>query len=423
MNDYLEQTVQSISESVRFDSSRGEKTADAPFGQGVLDCLLHFLSLAERMGFETHNYDGYVGEVVFGEGKEEFAILAHLDVVPAGSGWTKEPFGGVIEDGKIWGRGTIDDKGPAICCLYCLKSLKDKGFQPRKKIKLIVGCNEENGWACIEHYKKVAKLPQTGFSPDAEFPVIYSEKGILHVRFHFPLESVPFTFLEGGKSANMVCDYCEATPVTLTLSRARALGLDVKSKKIISHGKSAHGSTPELGVNAILPVLRYFEHRNETVKKIIDCLFLDVYELQSVHDSVDKLSLSPNIIKYRKGEIQIVCDIRYPASFEEKRVFDMLDTFGVKYEIVSSQRPIRLNKSSELVTTLLSVFNECTGSDERPVSIGGGTYARALENGVAFGPEMPGDEAAPHQPDEYITIERVELLLNIYEKAIRRLTE
>ncbi len=151
MKEYLEQAVKSICESVRFDSSRGEKKADAPFGQGALDCLLHFLALAESMGFETHNYDGYVGEVIFGDGEEEFAILAHLDVVPAGDGWTKDPFGGKIEDGKIWGRGTVDDKGPAVCCLYCLKSLKDKGFAPRKKIKLIVGCNEECGWGCIEH--------------------------------------------------------------------------------------------------------------------------------------------------------------------------------------------------------------------------------------------------------------------------------
>ncbi|MDE6676718.1 MAG: Sapep family Mn(2+)-dependent dipeptidase, partial [Clostridia bacterium] len=374
MNEYLEQVVESICESVRFDSSRGDKKPNAPFGQGALDCLEHFLALAARMGFETHNYDGYVGEVIFGDGEEEFAILAHLDVVPAGNGWTKDPFGGVVEDGRIWGRGTVDDKGPAICCLYCLKSLKDQGFVPGKKIKLIVGCNEESGWACIDHYKKVATLPETGFSPDAEFPVIYSEKGILQVRFHFPVEHPPFTFLEGGKSINMVCDYCEATPVTLSHSRAQALGLEVKGKKIISRGKSAHASTPEHGKNAILPLLKYFEKKDKTVQHIIDCLFNDVYKLQDVHDSVDKLSVSPDTIKYRKGEIQLVCDIRYPASFNERRVYDMIDSFGVKYETVSSQAPIRVGKNSELVTTLLDVYRECTGREEYPVSIGGGTY-------------------------------------------------
>ncbi len=423
MNSYLDAAVESICESVRIDSSLGTKTANAPFGQGALDCLTHFLSLAERMGFETKNYDGYVGEVVFGDGEEDFAILAHLDVVPAGGGWTKDPFGGIIEDGKIWGRGTMDDKGPAICCLYCLKALKDKGFVPRKKIKLIVGCNEECGWGCIEHYKKVAALPKTGFSPDAEFPVIFSEKGILQIRFHFPVEHAPFTFLEGGNSVNMVCDYCEAKPVTLTLSRAKECGLEVKNKKLVSYGKSAHASTPEHGKNAILPILRYFEKKNEQIRYLVECLFEDKFGLQEVHDSIDCLSLSPDTVKYRKGEIQVVCDIRYPASFEERRVYDMIDSFGVKYETVSSQNPIRVNKNSELVSTLLSVYEECTGESAAPVSIGGGTYARALECGVAFGPEMPGDEPVVHQPDEYISIERVQLLLDIYEKAIRRLTE
>ena len=203
MNQYLDDAVKSIAESIRFDSSIAKHSKEYPFGKGAADCLGHFLTLAETLGFETHNYDNYIGEVIFGEGPEEFAILCHLDVVPAGDGWTKDPFGGTVEDGKIWGRGATDDKGPAVCSLYALKALKDKGFRPRKKIKLIVGCNEESGWGCIEHYNEVATMPETGISPDADFPVIYAEKGILHVRLHFRLNKAPFLFLEGGSSANM----------------------------------------------------------------------------------------------------------------------------------------------------------------------------------------------------------------------------
>ncbi|MDE5897120.1 MAG: Sapep family Mn(2+)-dependent dipeptidase, partial [Clostridia bacterium] len=332
MKHYLQDAVRSISESVRFDSSRGARTAKTPFGQENYDCLCHFLRLAEALGFETHNYDGYAGEVVFGDGKEEFAILAHLDVVPAGDGWTKPPFGGEITEDRIWGRGTVDDKGPAVCCLYAMKALKDKGFVPSKKIKLILGCNEESGWECIEHYKTVAHMPETGFSPDADFPVIYSEKGILHVRLHFPAERPAFYFLQGGSSANMVCDYCAATPKTLSVARIREYGLERVYKKIVAHGKSAHGSTPELGDNAILHVLRYFEKRDPVVKRIIDCLFRDVYGLKTVTDGTDTLTLSPNVIKYRKGEIQVICDIRYPAEMDVKQINALLDQFGVKYE-------------------------------------------------------------------------------------------
>ena len=147
MKKYFDELVASTAEIIKFDSSLKPAEGEYPFGKETADCLAYFLSLAENMGFEVHNYDNYAGEVVFGKG-EEFAILAHLDVVPAGSGWTYPPFGGIINDDisaggvagkKLWGRGAMDDKGPAMTCLYALKALKDEGFRPRRKIKLIVG--------------------------------------------------------------------------------------------------------------------------------------------------------------------------------------------------------------------------------------------------------------------------------------------
>ncbi len=420
---YLNEAVASICESIRFDSAMAKGAPGKPFGTGPYDCLRHFLSLAERLGFETHNYDGYVGEVVYGTGEEEFAILCHLDVVPAGDGWTKEPFGGVVEDGKIWGRGAVDDKGPAVCCLYALKALKDRGFEPKKKIKLILGCNEENGWACIRHYNEVATMPETGFSPDADFPVIYAEKGILHVRLHFPLPRLPFLTLSGGKSPNMVCDLCRATPRSIGKKRAEELGLEIRGKSLIARGVCAHGSTPELGVNAIEPMLRYFEPRCPEIGRVLACLFDDVYHLRDIGDETGKLTLSPNMIHCRKRDLQILCDIRYPATVPVETVHAALSKFGVKYETVHHQLPLFNSKESGLIRTLLSVYEECTGQKAEPVAIGGGTYARALKCGAGFGPEMPGDEPVVHRPDEYITIERVKLLLEIYERAIERLTK
>ena len=150
---YFEECIKRISESVKYDSSQYPAKEGKPFGDGAADCLNHFLALAQSYGFETVNYDNYIGEVKFGKGKD-FAVLAHLDVVPAGGGWTHEPFGGETDcaAGRIWGRGTMDDKGPAIISLICLKALKDEGFKPKRTIKLIVGCNEENGWECINYY-------------------------------------------------------------------------------------------------------------------------------------------------------------------------------------------------------------------------------------------------------------------------------
>ena len=261
MTDCFEQTVKSISESIRFDSSLKDPTPAMPFGKGAADCLAHFLSLAQDLGFETHNYDNYIGEVTFGTGPAEFAILAHLDVVPAGSGWTKDPFGGEVSDDKIWGRGAMDDKGPAFCVLYAMKQLKDDGFVPKKRIRFLLGCNEESGWGCIDHFNEVSTMPEEGFSPDGSFPVIYAEKGILHVRLHFPVKNPPFSYLSGGTSVNMVCAECSATPRTLTVTRARELGLEIKGDWQVFRFETVHRRTGKMAGRAI-NALGFVIHRD-----------------------------------------------------------------------------------------------------------------------------------------------------------------
>ena len=418
---YQEEAVRAISDLVKTDSSLQKGTPEMPFGEGAAKCLEDFLSLAEGMGFETHNYDNYVGEVIFGEG-EEFAVLAHLDVVPAGDGWTHEPFGGEVSDGKIWGRGTTDDKGPAVCVLYALKALKDEGFVPKKKIKLIVGCNEECGWQCIEHYNEVAHMPETGFSPDANFPVIYAEKGILQVRFHFPFDRAPFLYMQGGVAPNMIPGRCEVLPRSIQASRAEKCGLTTRGKKLVCIGKSAHASMPELAVNPILPLLRYFE-RDPGIRRVIELLFEDTTGLTSMGNETGRLTMAPTMVKFRKSQLQVVVDIRYPATIPYSEVIAAIGKMGLVYETLNHQPPLYHEKDSELVRTLSEVYAECTGQSAEPVSIGGGTYARALKNGVGFGPEFPGDEAVAHQADEYISVERVGLLIDIYKKALLRLTK
>ena len=419
MKNYLDQAVRAISENIRFDSSLSAPLEGMPFGKGAADALRHFLSLAERLGFETRNYDGFVGEVLFGKGAEAFAILAHLDVVPAGSGWTKPPFGGVVEDGKIFGRGAMDDKGPAIAALFALKKLKDEGFTPRKTVKLIVGLNEECGWKCIEHYNKVARMPETGFSPDANFPVIYAEKGILHIRVRFPVAENLFSSFEGGERVNMVCDYCEAMPLApVDRARAERLGLEIKNGKLVSKGKSAHGSTPEEGKNAILPLLEYFG-----LNRVTDCLFKDIYGLKTLKDETGNLTLSPDVASYENGVLSLLVDIRYPSTLPLSAVTEKLDRFGAAYETVSHQAPLFNDKKSELVKTLCSVYDEYTGETHEPIAIGGGTYARALQCGAAFGPEIDGEEVTIHQANEYITVDRVKLMIEVYAEAVKRLTK
>ncbi len=443
MEKYFNEIVSSTVNILQFDSSlkpaEGEN-GEYPFGKETADCLQYFLSLAQSLGFETHNYDNYIGEVVFGTGKD-FAVLAHLDVVPAGNGWKYPPFGGVINDDlsesgvpgtKIWGRGALDDKTPAIVCLYALKALKDSGFTPRRTIKLIVGCNEECGWKCIEYYNKVAKMPEEGFTPDADFPVIYAEKGILHFTLSFPIENAPFTALQAGERVNMVCDLAQAVLTKKAGARlvyyenpvqGTTLSYDNTTNILRVYGKSAHGSTPDKGANAIGSLLAFLGSFNESCQKAYDVLFNDSLGLKTLHDETGFLTLSPNVASFSGGVLKITCDVRFPATLQKEDITTKLDTLGLAYAIESYKEPLYNDPNGALISTLSTVFEKTTGKHIAPLAIGGGTYARALQCGCGFGPYLPETEDLIHQANEYITFEHIQLLGEIYFEAIKEISK
>ncbi len=440
MEKYFDQIVQSTVEILQFDSSLKPAVDGCPFGKETADCLAYFLNLAQSMGFETRNYDNYVGEVLFGEGKD-FAILAHLDVVPAGSGWKYPPFGGVINDDpsdggvlgtKIWGRGAMDDKAPAIVCLYALKALKDAGITPKRTFKLIVGCNEESGWKCIEHYNKVAVMPEEGFTPDADFPAIYAEKGILHFTTRFAINEPPMTAWSAGERVNMVCDR-----TCLTLTRKTAGGLigyenrvegtsfsyDNTTNVLTVTGKSAHGSTPEKGANALGAALAFLGGINADCKRAYDLLFADCTGLKTLQDETGRLTMSPDVALFENGILTITTDVRFPATLPLSAVTEKLDQSGVPYEIINYQAPLYNDPNGTLLTTLMSVYNEATGKNEKPIAIGGGTYARALKCGCAFGPELQGVESTIHQANEYVTFDALRFMSQVYYQAIKEIAQ
>ena len=437
---YFDEIVKTTAEMIRFDTSLKPAEKDYPFGKETADCLNAFLSLAASFGFETKNYDNYVGEVVFGEGKP-FAILAHLDVVPAGKGWKYPPFGGVINDDisdggmtgkKIWGRGAMDDKGPAVATLYAMKALKDAGFVPNRKIKFILGCNEESGWACIDHYNKVAEMPDEGFSPDANFPAIYAEGGILHFTAQFPIQNPPFLTFTGGEKVNMVCDEATALLTDDALAAFKAyqndfagvtFTLDESNKTVTAKGKSAHGSLPHTGANAFGGLLKFFATVNDDAKKAYDVLFADTLGLTKLQDEMGTLTMSPDIVRFENGTLFATVDIRFPATKKQEEVLSLLTGGGVTYEILNYQAPIYNDPNGKLVSVLMDIYNKETGKNEPPVAIGGGTYARALKNGCAFGPEMPGEESTIHQPNEYVTFDNLRFMTKLYYEAIKQLTE
>lgn len=452
----FDRLVEETAAIIRYESVEDLQDPDTPYGRAVADCLDYFLNLGKSMGFDVKNVDGQAGHIDFGEGEETVGVLAHLDVVPAGDGWTVPPYAGEVKEGHLYGRGALDDKGPAMATLFAMKALKDSGFQPSKKIRLILGTNEETGWGGITYYLEREPSPDVAFTPDADFPVIYGEMGILVFdlvkTFRSELDDggIELLSIEGGNRPNMVPDratatlkltkpiahilkaYREETGATITLEEEAGVAT------LRATGKSAHGSTPHLGRNAISDLLgfltlidlrigdvsgfvRTYEHfiGSDLHGERIGCAFED--------EDSGKLIFNMGVVRLDEKEGRLGINIRYPIAHDGDKVIagirETLEGTGFTLENIRDHAPISFAKDHPLITTLSEVYAKVTGDHLEPITIGGGTYARALKNAVAFGPLFPGQEELAHQPDERISLEDLERITRIYAEALRRLAE
>ncbi|MDE5617899.1 MAG: Sapep family Mn(2+)-dependent dipeptidase [Clostridia bacterium] len=424
MKDYFGAAVDAAMELVAIDSVEGESCAASPFGEGVGKCLEKWAATAEALGFSVRNEGGYYVTADIGEG-EVFGILGHMDVVPLGEGWTHNPLG-EIDGGVIYGRGIMDDKGPMALCLYAVKELIDKGYKPKYRIRFIAGGNEESGWRCIDRYKEVDVMPELGFSPDADFPVINCEKGLVHYRISLP-KPTSLIDIRGGERGNVVMPSCKAV-VNFPVKGGE--GVEVKDLgdgmwEICANGTPAHASTPSLGDNALWHILDALAvSNNRDYIALRDMLCDDTGAGLGIAMS-DKLSgaLTANVgvISCEGDSIEITLDVRHPVSVSKEKIADMISiASGGKVIITHYHDPHYIKESSKLVQGLLGAYNDVTGSKCKPISIGGGTYARALKGGVAFGPGFPGKPLTIHQKDERISLNDFSLMYSIYLEAIKR---
>ena len=417
---------------ISFRSVLSAAKPEMPFGEGVYSAYRYFMDLAEKWGFETINYDNYMGEIVYGEG-EEIGIIGHVDVVPEGNGWHSDPYTLTEKDGFLFGRGLGDDKGPMLAVLYALKALKESGKKCSKKFRLFVGCDEESGWRDVEYFSRKYKFPTYGFSPDGNFPLSYAEKGITIMKFYLPALKA-FYGLKGGTVVNAVCGYASVKIKGFNemnksqreeeKRRLAEYKLTVTEDGVIeSVGKSAHGSKPELGINALKPLFEYFLSKGEDVGNVIDYLFNDKGGLKNLENGQGNVTLSPDLAEEKDGEIILTCDCRIPAPLNTSDVEKIIKTFGLKYTLSIKHPPVMVGKDTELVEKLLKAYNSVTGENAAPIAIGGSTFARVFEKGCAFGAEFPAEDAHLHEPDERISIENLEKLIDIYKTALFLLAE
>lgn len=404
---------------------------DAPFGAGVAECLELSLDMLGSSGFKTKNCDGFCGWGEIGEGGL-FGILCHLDVVPEGGGWSVPPYSGKIVDGKLYGRGALDDKGPFIAALYAVKALLGEGLKPKKRLRFILGCDEESGWKCIEHYLKTEELPREGFSPDADFPVINCEKGIVYHTITVSADGRILAF-SGGLRANMVPQEAGCTLRYDAAIEREAVknGLyvfsDGKTLILKAAGVSAHGSHPEKGDNALIKLLKtlapFFPELNE-IYSAFENYGGEGVNLKISDEKSGFLTLNLGTASVKEGKIIFELDVRYPVSFTRDYITEALKK-ALKAEVTQGfyHDPLYVDPSHPLVQTLLSAYNDefPEQAPATPVSIGGGTYARALPLGVAFGPAFPFSASTIHEKDEHIVLDEFYKMMNIYYRAIKKL--
>lgn len=460
LKDNKENILNTICELIKIPSVSIESENDKqnPFGKNCTNALNYVLNLAKEMGFRTKNIDGYCGYVEFGEGEEMLGIIGHLDVVPAGSGWTKcSPFEPIIEDNKLYGRGAIDDKGPVIASLYAMKYVMDT-VKVNKRVRLILGLNEEVSWKCIDYYKEHEELPTIGFSPDADFPCIYAEKGFLNAYLDAYLpenEDIQIKELLCDNAINIVPKYAECTLALFDIDINTFEGelyniisennfhieiqkIDENTVKLISAGVAAHSAHPDLGVNALSRLLillnRIFNLHNINVpifryidEKINTTLYGEKMDI-NCEDESGNLTLNIANLKLINNDITIGLNIRIPVtiypSIVKQKILESTNNYSDVSVKFSDEKPaLFVPKTDPLVTTLCNVFNEVTGMDTEPITCSGATYARAFKNVVSFGCNMPGHVDLCHQADEYIEIDSLLTAIEIYIKAIWKLTE
>ena len=444
LDSWKEDYARMLTRWVQVPSVKAEGEDGAPFGQEIRRMLDMAMVDAETMGFITHVYDGYACDITLGrEDREMIAVLGHLDVVPAGDGWRVPPFSATREGDKIIGRGTSDDKGPALAALFAMKAIREARIPLRRSIRLILGCDEESGWEDMDYYTEQTDVPEIGFSPDASFPLINTEKGMLRMTLKAPVAATGLRVkqLWTGERVNVIPGESVAVVegdrvlADRVAAYAAKTGLDYRAEvvpegvKLTATGIAGHAAYPEGCRNAIGMMLLLLKELGAEgpLATLADVIGME-YDGASLgircRDEVSgALTLNMGILHLEDGTLTATLDCRVPITADLNALRDTAKAHltGITVAEAHTTAPHHVPADSELVTGLLSAYTEVTGLPGKPESTGGGTYAKVLKQGVAFGASFPDDEDLAHQANEYIDLNKMILAAKVYAEALLRL--
>ena len=435
-NQVKDDFLASLKTLISYPSVLNEGENGTPFGQAIQDVLEKTLEIAQEMGFQTYlDPEGYYGYAEIGQGEELLAVLCHLDVVPAGDleDWQTPPFEATLKDGWLIGRGVQDDKGPSLAALYAVKSLLDQGLAFTKRIRFIFGTDEETLWRCMNRYNQIEEKADLGFAPDSSFPLTYAEKGLLQVKLHGPgWEDRP---LQAGRALNVVPDKAtykgERLEELLPVIEQSGVNYTEETGAVTVLGLSKHSKDAAEGVNAIVGLAESLSliQPHPALLFIADDVGEDATGAALFGEIKDEPSgaLSFNIatlsIDEERSEIGI--DIRIPVLADKgalvERLTEVAASYQLQYEEFDYVAPLYVPLDSPLVSTLMEVYQEETGDQTPAMSSGGATFARTMENCVAYGALFPDALQTEHQANERAKLDDLYRAMEIYAETIRRL--
>lgn len=452
IDDHASDMIAALSSLVAVPSVRGAAESGMPYGKEPARALSVMLNLAEKCGFSVKNHENYVGTIDFDPTKETtLGVLCHLDVVPAGKGWTNPPYTLTLSGGKLYGRGSADDKGPAVAVLFAMRALKECGYELSGNVRFLVGCDEENGSSDLAYYRKKESLPPRVFTPDGSFPVIHLEKGMIRGKVIKKIQSdgvKTIVSASGGVAVNAVPDRAyavlrgfsedelAAAKLSLPAGIDAAFEAENGTVKVTVMGKSEHASTPEDGKNAVCALFAFlaslpcddgsaafFAELSKTFRfGETDGTSLGI---RASDEKSGALTFVFSVFSFEKGMFEGRFDIRFPISQTSGKLRTKLEKAltkaGLKIDEWTASEPHYVDENSDFVQTLLSVYTELTRKKGYCMAIGGGTYVHDIAGGVAFGAEFPGVESRMHGADEFISLEDMLLSSKIFAEAILRL--
>ena len=450
---HRQEMLEDICTLCRINSEKMPYKEGMPYGEGAFTALAEALSMAENYGFSITNYDNYVGTVDLNEKESQLDILAHLDVVPAGEGWKEtEPFEPVVKGDKLFGRGTADDKGPAVAALYAMRAVKELGIPLKKNARLILGTDEECGSSDIAHYYAIEKEAPMTFSPDGSYPVVNTEKGGLNGHFtasFAPSDALPkLVSVEAGIKVNVVPGKARATVQGIDVEVMEKAAEEVSGETgirfefdveedaatITAIGAGAHASKPEEGNNALTGLLVLIQRLPFAPCEQISAIGR-LLELIPHGDTSGKalgiamsdelsgdLTLAFSLLTISDRELDGTFDIRCPVWSTKENVLEVakakMAEKGFTLLNDSMKPPHHVDEDSEFIRTLLRTYEEYTGRTGECIAIGGGTYVHELKNGVAFGAAMPETDNRMHGADEFAVIEELIVSAKMFAQVI-----